>query len=312
LRRQPHAQSAQHYPLAEGESARLHRLFRLRLLTFDLLVLDRVKVYLAHAVDHVLVLEGDEPETTMALGLLIHQHHRLLHLAELIEVGLDLVAARVLTDTAHEDFLRAIGLFRAVLRRRVLRIDLLAIQGVDGTLEDFVDAAGLGERDEAETAATLQPNKPRTGTMHMDRLLRLLPLFFSFFSLSLSLSLSCETFVSRSRGPTLRRPDRSLRRDRESITVYVSCSLRSVRRIFWDAYFLVTMKNLSTHDVHPDASRDKIRKRKSNSIAATFVGRVRRALALASGSLECENQRLIRSSLSLSLSLLLSEIYPDL
>jgi hypothetical protein len=68
------------------------------------------------------------------------------------------------------------------------------------------------------------------------------------------------------------------------------------------------MKNLSTHDVHPDASRDKIRKRKSNSIAATFVGRVRRALALASGSLSLS----LALSLSLSLSLLLSEIYPDL
>jgi len=154
----------------------LHRLLGLRLLALDLLVLDGVKVYLAYAVDDVLVFERNEAEAAVSLGLLIHQHHRLLHLAELIEVGLDLVAARVLTDTAHEDLLGAIGLFRAVLRRRVLRIDLLAIQGVDGTLEDFVDATGLGERDEAETAATLQPNKPRTGTMHMDRLLRPAPL----------------------------------------------------------------------------------------------------------------------------------------
>lgn len=114
-----------------------------------------MEVYLAHAVHHVLVLEGDEAEAAMTFRLLIHQHHRLLHLPKLIEVGLDLVAAGVLTDTAHEDLLSAIGLFRAILRRRVLRIDLLAIQSVDGTLEDFVDAAGLGECDEAETAATL-------------------------------------------------------------------------------------------------------------------------------------------------------------
>jgi hypothetical protein len=76
--------------------ANLHGFLGLGLLTLDLLVLDGVEVDLAHAVHHVLVLEGDEAEAAVALGLLVHQHDGLIHLAELGEVGLDLVGGGLL------------------------------------------------------------------------------------------------------------------------------------------------------------------------------------------------------------------------
>ena len=110
---------------------------------------------LAHAVDHVLVLERDESEAAVPFRLLIHQHHRLLHLAELVEVGLHFVAARVLAHTTNEDLLRPISLFRAILWRRVLRVDLLPVQRMDWTLQHLVHATGLGECDETEAATTL-------------------------------------------------------------------------------------------------------------------------------------------------------------
>lgn len=114
-----------------------------------------MKMDLADAIHHVLVLERNEAETPMSLRLLIHQHHRFLDLAELVEVGLYLLATRLLTHPTDEDLLRPISLLRAVLRRRVLRVDLLPVQGVDRTLQHLVDAAGLGERDETEPTTTL-------------------------------------------------------------------------------------------------------------------------------------------------------------
>ena len=155
LWRQSNAQRSQNHPLAEGQRAWLNRLLGLSLLAFDFLVFDRMEVDLAHAVHHVLILERDESEATMPLRLLIHQHHRFLHLAELVEVGLHFVATSVLTYAADKDLLRAIRLFRAVLRCRVFRVDLLPVQCVDWTLQHLVHATGLGERDETEAATTL-------------------------------------------------------------------------------------------------------------------------------------------------------------
>ena len=88
----------------------LHCLLRLGLLALDLLILDGVKVNLADAVDDVLVLEGDEAESPVPLGLLVHQHDGLLHLAELGEVGADLVGRGLLTHAADEDLFGLVGL----------------------------------------------------------------------------------------------------------------------------------------------------------------------------------------------------------
>ena len=44
-----------------------------------LLVLDGVEVDLADSVHGLLLLEGDEAEAAVPLGLLVHQHHRLLN-----------------------------------------------------------------------------------------------------------------------------------------------------------------------------------------------------------------------------------------
>ena len=85
-------------PLAEegGGVGGLDGLLWLRLLALDLLVLDGVEVDLADAVDDVLVLEGDEAEPAVPLGLLVHEHDGLLHLAELREVGAHLVRRSLL------------------------------------------------------------------------------------------------------------------------------------------------------------------------------------------------------------------------
>jgi hypothetical protein len=155
----PHAQTAEHETFAEQLGARLHRFLGLGLLALDLLVLDGVEVDLADAVHHVLVLESDEPETAVSLRLLIHQHHGLLHLAELTEVGFHLVGRSVLADAADEDLFRFVRLFRSVLGRGVFRVDLLAVQRVDGHFEHVVHARGFRERDKTEAPTPLQKNQ---------------------------------------------------------------------------------------------------------------------------------------------------------
>lgn len=160
--------AAQHCGPHRGQSfpqeagAGLHRFLRLGLLALHLLVLDGVEVDLADAVHHILVLEGDETESAMALRLLVHEHDGLFHLAELVEVGLDLLRGGVLADAAHEDLLGLVGLLGPVLGRGVLGVDLLAVQRVDGHLEHVVHAVRLGEGDEAEAAAPLQHRTKHT------------------------------------------------------------------------------------------------------------------------------------------------------
>ncbi|KAJ8898426.1 hypothetical protein PR048_003786 [Dryococelus australis] len=70
-----HSQRPQHHALAQ-QGTRLHRLLRLCFLTLHSFVLDGVEVDLAHAIHHILVLECDKAEASVALGLLVHQHHR--------------------------------------------------------------------------------------------------------------------------------------------------------------------------------------------------------------------------------------------
>ena len=112
-------------------------------------------MYLADPVHCVLSLEGDEAEAPVPLGLLVHEHDGLLHLAELREVGADFVGRRLLTDAADEDLLGLVGLALA-LGRGVLGVDLLAVEAVRGDAEDAVDRVRRGEGDEAESAAPLQ------------------------------------------------------------------------------------------------------------------------------------------------------------
>lgn len=130
---------------------------RLSLLAFDLLVLDRVEVDLAHPIHHVLVLERHEPETAMTFRLLIHQHDRFVDLAELAEILSDLFGRCILRDASHENLLRFVRLsFRAVLRRGVLGIDFLSIQSVDWHFENFVYAIWFLECDESKSPTPLQ------------------------------------------------------------------------------------------------------------------------------------------------------------
>ena len=115
-------------------------------------------VDLADAVNDVFALESDEAESAVALRLLVHQHDGLLDASKLIEVGLDFVGRRVLTDAADEDLL---GLgrrrrFAFVLGRRVLRVDLLAVERVRRDGQHAIDAARFGEGDEAKASAPLR------------------------------------------------------------------------------------------------------------------------------------------------------------
>ena len=95
-------------------------------LALHLLVLDGVKVDLAHPVHHVLVLEGDEAEAPVSLGLLVHQHDGLLHLSELVEVGFHLLGGGLLTHSAHEDLFGLVS-FALALGSGVFGVDLLPV-----------------------------------------------------------------------------------------------------------------------------------------------------------------------------------------
>jgi len=114
-----------------------------------------VEVDLADTINHILVLEGDESEATVALRLLVHQHDRLLDGAELAEVGLDLLGGGVLRDAAHEDLLGLVGLSGSVLWGGMFGVDLLAIECVNGHLEDLFHGAGFLECDETKAATAL-------------------------------------------------------------------------------------------------------------------------------------------------------------
>jgi len=157
----------QHRALAQQQAGgrgrgRLHQLLGLRLLALHLLVLDRVEVDLAYGVHDVVVLERHEPEAAVPLGVLVHQHHRLLHLAELAEVRLHLVRGRVLADAAHEYLLGLAAGLRPVLGRRVLRVDLLAVQRVYGHGQHLLHRLRVRKRDESETTTPLR----RTNMSH--------------------------------------------------------------------------------------------------------------------------------------------------
>lgn len=151
-----HAQTAEHQSLLQELGRRCDRLLRLGLLALHLLVLDRVEVDLAHAIHHVLVLERHKAEAAVTPRLLVHQHHSLLHLAELAKVRLHLVRGRLLAHAAHKNLLRLVRRLGPVLGRRVLWVDLLAVQRVNRHLEHLLHAAGVRERDEAETATPLE------------------------------------------------------------------------------------------------------------------------------------------------------------
>ena len=63
----------------------------------------------------------------MSFGLLVHQHHGLLDLAELVEVGLDLVGRGLLANTAHENFFGLVC-FGLALRCCMFGVNLFSIQ----------------------------------------------------------------------------------------------------------------------------------------------------------------------------------------
>jgi len=91
-----------------------------------------MEVDLAYRVHYVIILERDKSEATVTLGVLVHQHHCLLHLAKLAEVRFYLVSGGVLADTAYENLFGLTTGLRAILGCRVLRVDLLAVQRVYG------------------------------------------------------------------------------------------------------------------------------------------------------------------------------------
>ncbi len=76
-------------------------------------------------------------------------------LTELVEVGLDLLSTRLLAHAPHKDLL-CLVVFRLRLGGGVLRVDLLAVQGVGGYGQHPVHRVRVGEGDETETAASLQ------------------------------------------------------------------------------------------------------------------------------------------------------------
>lgn len=75
----------------------------------------------------------------MTFGLLVHQHHSFLDLAELTEVSLHLIDGCVLRHAADENLLRLVRRLRAVLWRCMLRINLLSVQRVNRNFQNFLD-----------------------------------------------------------------------------------------------------------------------------------------------------------------------------
>lgn len=79
------------------------------------LTVDFVKVNFANLVNHFVVVEGDESESSVPVGHLVVGEHCVLYLAELFEVGFDILKTRGGRKAAHEYFLGAHHQFRVCL-----------------------------------------------------------------------------------------------------------------------------------------------------------------------------------------------------
>ncbi len=77
-----------------------------------------------------------------------------MKLTELVKIGLDLLGAGLLAHPPDKDLLGLVVLGLG-LGRGVLRVDLLAVQGVGGDGEHPVHRLRIRECDESETAASL-------------------------------------------------------------------------------------------------------------------------------------------------------------
>ena len=112
-----------------------------------------------------------ETPTNLVKGLLAHNNVYKLSsklqslLTKLVEIRLDLIRRRFLTDSADENLFCFVGL-RFRLRGCVLRVDLLSIEGVRRNWKNSIHGFWGRKRDETEASAPLkEKNLLRMGNM---------------------------------------------------------------------------------------------------------------------------------------------------
>lgn len=114
-----------------------------------------MEVDITYSLHRLFRVEGHEAEASVALGLLIHEHDCVFDEAELGEVNPHFFSGRVLADPTDE-YLFSLCWPRCRFGSGMLRVNALAVQGVDGHGEDLVHGGGVLERDEAEAARPLR------------------------------------------------------------------------------------------------------------------------------------------------------------
>ena len=126
---------------------------------------------LTDLVHHILVVEGDEAKASVSVSHLVIGQHGLLDLGELLEIVLDILQAGGGRQSADKDLLGShhqigIGLARnsnlkntgykycinSDISHSYLGLNQFSIQLMSWVSQDLIDAARVGEGDEAESS----------------------------------------------------------------------------------------------------------------------------------------------------------------